>query len=220
MKLQKLGGYAAIASVCFFIIRNIVQGPLSMDAAKAMAAFSARPAHIVVVFLLFIIGSILTFVMFLALHERMKADAVYLTRIMLIAASALVAVWIATSIVFLMGGGIILPTQDVSAFRALFAMGLSLGMMGHHAQGWAFLLLGCAVLKARSFSRILGWLSLFAGIIWIPTSIVPQLFRAIQLEGIPSIANLLSFVSAVWIGIALLRQKQSQPAAKEMAASR
>jgi len=76
MKLQKLGGYAAIASMCLFIIYVIVRGPSAdlMDAAKTMAAYSARPAHFVVAFRLFSIGCILTLAMFLALHERMQAN--------------------------------------------------------------------------------------------------------------------------------------------------
>jgi hypothetical protein len=106
MKLQRLGGYAAIASVCFTIIYVIVRGPLAdlMDAEKTMAASSAAPAHFVALELLYSIGSILAFIMFLALHERMQANAVYLTHIMLIAASVSIAAAITVSIGVLMGG--------------------------------------------------------------------------------------------------------------------
>jgi hypothetical protein len=228
MKLQRPGGYAAIAGVCCFIIflimGDLIMGGLSPDnllhAEKMMAALSAKLAHVVALFLSYSIGYILTFVMFLALHERMQADAVHLTRIMLIAASASIAVAITGSIVLLMGGGmVIVPAQDVSAFRALWAIVLGLRMMGHHTYGWACLLTGCAILKTRSFSRILGWLSLFAGIVWIPTTIVLQLLRVSQFLAILIIAVILSFLAQVWIGVALLRQKQPQPALKEMAAS-
>jgi hypothetical protein len=87
-----------------------------------------------------------------------------------------------------------------------------LDLVGSYAGGWAFLLLGCAILKTRSFSRILGWLFLFAGIGRILHTI-PQLLVLGAIEG-P-----LYFVAIFWIGIALLRQKQPQPAAKAMAAS-
>ncbi len=151
------------------------------------------------------------------LHERMQANAVYLTRIMLIAASASLVVGVTALIGLLMGGGMVIaPEKDVSAFRALSAMGISLGIMVHHTLGWAYFLIGCAVLKTRSFSRILGWLFIFAGIVWIPTFMVPQLLRISQL---PVIAGILAVVATVWIGIALLRQKRPQPAPKEMAAS-
>jgi hypothetical protein len=122
--------------------------------------------------LLYFTLSILTLVMFLALHERLQADAVLLARIMLIAASVSTAAAITVSVGFLMGEGIIISAQDVSAFRALGAMCLSLAYMGYHAHGWACLLMGCAVLQTRSFSRILGWLFIFTGIVWIPTTIV------------------------------------------------
>jgi hypothetical protein len=197
-----------------------VRGPFDdlMDASKTMAAFSAEPSHFLLLELLYFTLSILGFVMFLALHERMQADAVYLTRIMLIAASVSTAAAISVTIGLLMGGGIMVPAQDVSAFRALGAMCLSLAYVGYHTHGWAVLLMGCAVLKTRSFSRILGWLFIFAGIVWIPTTIILPLSQFSQRLFIA--AALLSVVATVWIGIALLRQKQPQPAAKEMAASR
>jgi hypothetical protein len=220
MKLQKLGGYAAIASVCFTFIYYIIRGPGvdMMDAAKRMAAFSAAPNHFVVLLLSFSIETLLLLVAFLAFHERMQADAVHLTRMMLIAASFCTAGAITASIGFLIGGGlIIVPTQDISAFRALYAVVLSLGYMSNHTYGWACLLAGCAILRTHSFPRILGWLFIFNGIVWIPTNIVPQLLRISQL---PFIAGLLYVVTTVWMGIALLRQKQPIPAAKELEASR
>jgi len=216
MKLQRLGGYDAIASLCFTITYEIMasRGADMMDAAKTMAALSTSPVRFVVLFLLVVIVAILAFVVRLALYERMQANAPYLTRVMLIAASASIAVAITGSIVILIGGELIIaPTQDVSAFRALTAMIVSLAMMVHHTSGWAQLLIGCAVLKTHSFSRILGWLCLFAGIMWIPITIVPQLLRVIQLI---AIASLLSGVCTIWIGISLLRQKQPQSTAKEM----
>jgi hypothetical protein len=47
MKLQKLGGYAAIASVCVSIIFSIMRGPAYlMDAEKAMAGlWEGAKAH-------------------------------------------------------------------------------------------------------------------------------------------------------------------------------
>ena len=219
MKLQKLGGYAAIAGVCFNIIYEIMQGDLTdfVDSAKTMASLSASPVHSVVLSLPGIIAAILIFVMFSTLHERMQANAPYLTRIMLIAASARLVVFITGVIGILMGDVlIVVPAQDVSAFRASSAVGFGLYIMGHHIHGWACLLLGCAILKTRLFSRILGCLFLFAGIIQIPATIVPQ---PLQGSLLLVIAALLMVVSTVWIGIALIRQKQPQPAAKEMGAA-
>jgi hypothetical protein len=110
MKLQKLGGYAAIASV--FISLGVVPilamktsgGQLfGGDPAKWMAAISAAPANFLAIALLAIVGSILAFVMFLALHERMQANAVHLTRIMLITASAGSVIEIMYSVISIAG---------------------------------------------------------------------------------------------------------------------
>jgi len=221
MKLQKLGGYAAIASQCFLAIFAIMEIPVAdlMDAEKAMAVSSATPAHSIVLFIIVgIIAVICLFVMFLALHERMQADAPYLTLIMLIAASAVVIVGI-TMLLFTLGGrNIIVPAQDVSALRALTAIGLSMAVMVHHTLGWAYLLLGCAILKTRAFSRILGGMFLFVGVVGITTSIVPQLqLKVISMLHV--ISTLLWVVATVWIGIALIRQKQPESTLREMAAS-
>lgn len=224
MKLQRLGGCAAIGGVFCFII-FLITGYLNMGtvdssllAERMMAALSTKPVHATALSLLYYIAYFFTFTMFLALHERLQGDAVHLAHIMLIAASASIIVAITGTIVQLAGGGIVIvPAQDASAFRALWAAVFGLRMMGHHAYGWAFLLMGCAILKTCSFSRVLGWLSLFTGIIWLLATLVAQLFGASQLLIILGIAVMLSFVVQVWIGEALLRQRQPRPVLKDRA---
>lgn len=216
MKLQRLGGYAAIASVCVFIpvvaftilvLKRF--GDLS-DPMKAMIAYSAAPADFYVLGMLSIVFCILWLIVIFALHERMQANAPHLTRIALIAASAGTAVYITYFIIRTKGMGMIVPTHDISAYRALDAIAAGLQSMAYHAYGWACLLLGCAVLRTRAFSRIIGGLVLLAGILWIPIT---------GLEFINMIPYWLIEVSFIWFGIALIRQKQPQPASKEMAAS-
>ena len=218
MKLQKLGGYAAIASICAYIVcavyGNLIQpSGFWTDPAKAMAAMSAAPGGFYVSYLLFMVSSILALAMIVALHERMHADAPYLSRMMLIAMSASTAIWITEAIVKIICIGMIVSTQDLSAFRAFRAISIGIHFAGGHAAGWGCLFLGCATLATRSFSRVLGWLFLVTGILWIPTFFLIQIgFRFT----IP-IFTLMLCVSTIWIGIAMLRQKQLLPAANEMA---
>ena len=217
MKLQKLGGYAAIAGVCVWISTYIPMilsqrrfGDMS-DPVKIMAAYSAAPGYGQAEVLLCNISYILLLIWVLALHERMQSDAPYLTRAMLIAMSASAAAVITYSVVFIKGFGIIGPTRDVSAFRAIDAITTGILYTADHLSGWTCILIGCAILRTRALSRISGWLILLTGVLYIPRFMVSQI-------GI--ILDPLSYIATVWVGIELIRQKQPQPAFKEMAASR
>jgi hypothetical protein len=220
MKLQRLGGYAAIASICVYTVliafaslRLRHFGDLS-DPLKAMAARSAAPADFYVINLLLIVGYILWLILTFALHERMQANAPHLTRMALIAATVGTAIAITESMISTRMIEMIVPTKDVSAYRALEAMTAGLSSLEGHAYGWVCLLIGCAVLSTRAFSKIPGWLFLLAGILWIPRSYVPMGPQFLSL-----ISWLFCFVSIVWFGIVMLRKKQSRPASREMAAS-
>ncbi len=214
MKLQKLGGYAAIASICVYIFvytGAILSGFDLNRPMKAMDALPATPTFTYVLWLLLMVSFLLVLVMAFALHEAMKADAPHLTRFILIAASVAATMAIAATVVWVKGSGMIFSTQDISAYRAVQAVTGGLGVAAGHATAWTFLFIGCAILKTHAFSRVLGWFFLLTGISWMPRFIVPQ---------IGYITDPLSCVASIWIGIALLREKQLQPAAREMAVSR
>jgi hypothetical protein len=215
MKLQKLGGYAAIASVCLFIvyvITNIIVfqrfGDLS-DPAKMMSAALTAQNWIYATNLLNIACCILAFIFFMALHERMQANAPNLTRISLISMFFSVAMWITYSIAVIRGFYFfIVPAQDISAIRPFYAIGFALTEMGYHTYGWACLLIGCAIVKTRAFARIPGWLFIISGILLIPEIMVPN---------VKPFGNALIAIAIVWVGIELLRKKQPQPALKGIA---
>jgi hypothetical protein len=217
MKLQKLGGYAAIVSVCFFIVyasANIIVfqrfGDLS-DPAKMMSAALTARNWIYATNLLNIACCTLAFILFMALHECMQANAPNLMRISLICMFFSAAMWITYSIAVIRGFYFfIVPTQDISAIRPFYAMGFGLTEMGYHTYGWASLLIGCAVLRSHAFSRVIGWLFLLEGILLMAETIAYML-------GLISASA--SVIAIVWIGIAMLRQKPLQPSVKEMAAS-
>ena len=217
MKLQKLGGYAAIAGVCVdiaayvpIILSQRRFGDVS-DPVKIMAAYSTAPGYGQAIAVLSIICYILLLIWVFALHERMKADAPYLTRAMLIAMSAAAAAYITWAVVWIKGIGIIVPSGDISAYRAFDAITTGILVTTGHLSGWTCLLIGCAILRTRALSRIPGWLILLTGILWIPRFMVPQ---------IGLIVDPLSLTACVWVGIALIRQKQPQPVSKIMEASR
>jgi hypothetical protein len=222
MNLQRLGGYAAIASVCVFVIvvfvfPILVQNRFGIlnDPAKAIAAVSAAPAYFYVPNLLYIICWILIQIVFFALYERMQAQTPHLIRIALIAASVATTMEITSQIIWSKFDSIVVPTPDVSVFRAFNGITAALNAMGGHSYGWAFLLIGCAILRTCTFSQILGWLLLLEGILMIPNFFFVQ----IGIGLITLIIDFLGIMLFIWIGIALLQRKQLQPASKEMAAS-
>jgi hypothetical protein len=220
VKLQKLGGYAAIAAMCvgtagtlaLFPVLQRRFGELS-DPTKIMMAVSAAPALFYVLNLSTIVAYFLMLVMVFALHELMQAKAPHLTRMMLIAGSAGTVMVMTEGLVYLKGMEIVAPTQDVSAYRAYTATAAGIGAMGSIAYGCACLLMGCAILKTHALSRILGWLVLLMGILAIIgfMGMIPHLGDIFHLIAVPT---------TVWIGIALLRPKLPQPAGKEMVESR
>lgn len=216
MKMQKLGGYAAIGSICAYLAAVMVVllkvgGYNINDPVKLATALLAAPGYFYVYFLLMTISWIALIPMALALQERMQTNAPHLTHLTVIAASVASAMQIAGAVIWVKSIGIIDPIQDIAAYKAIEATTIGLLFMASHAAAWATLFIGCAILRTRAFSQSLGWLFLFTGVLWLPLFVFSQLVGVVAL---------LDCIAYVWIGIALLRQKQPQPAAKELAASK
>jgi hypothetical protein len=212
MKLHKLGGCAAFASILaviligFYEFRIYQFGDLNYPV-KAMAAVLGAPNIFIVFNLLILFASILDLVFNLALHERMQADGPYLTRAMLIAASSATVMAVAYTMIALANIRLIHKTQDVSAYTTWDMINAGLNNACSFAGGWASLFAGCAILRTRAFSRILGGLGILNGLIGIPIFIVPQLSAIGVLPG---------FIAKAWIGIALFRQKQHKAEANAL----
>ena len=170
----------------------------------------AMPTEFYVLNLLPIVYSIIGFVWALALHQRMQANAPYLTRAMLIAFSAFTAMKIAESFIGFESIAVLAPMQDLSAFKAFISVVGGLHNASNHAFGWYVVFLGCAVLRTHAFSLVIGWLFLLEGILLMAERIASML-------GLISASA--SVIAIVWIGIAMLRQKPPQSATSEMAAS-
>jgi hypothetical protein len=209
MKLQRLGGYAALAALFLAMANELLiiflqsrtafaDGPV-----KGMAANLAMPTEFYVMNLLPIVYSIIGFMWALALHERMQANAPYLTRIMLIAFAAFTALKIAESFIGFEGTAVLAPMQDLSAFKAFITVIGGLHNASNHAFGWYVVLIGCTILRTHAFSRFIGCLFLLEGILLMAERTAPIL-------GLISASA--SVIAIVWIGIALLREKQFQTA--------
>lgn len=217
MKLQRLGGYAAFASICAYLPVVLIvtlardHFPDLTDPVKMMEATSATPGNLYAGYLLMVACYIFGLIMALALHERMQSGAPYLTLLLVISASAATLMQLTEAVVLIKQAAIIAQSHDVSAWRSFTAITDGLHFTAGHLCAWTMLISGCAILRTRALSRALGWASLVTGIIWLPRFAVPQL-------GL--IPALLSCVSVIWTGIALLRQKQPQSADREMAAAR
>jgi hypothetical protein len=216
MKLQRLGGYASIGSFVVMIIiftLNFLKinrfGALN-DPAKIMAAYSDTLLYDNILNILLIIVYALCLIFVLALYERMKDKAPFLSLLALIAASAGAVIKIALAVIGAVSIGIIAQARDVSAFRAFSAMMAGINLSGGHLYAWAFLFLGFAAIKTRTFSQILSWLLLIIGIVWLPAFMFTTLI---------SLVYLTSGIGVFWTGIVLLREKQPEPAARQVAAS-
>jgi hypothetical protein len=227
MKLQRLGGYAAIASVLGavailllinLLYRNLQPGMSSFsfyDPARFKDAVSTAPIGFYAVAILIVIHFSLLQIMFFTIHERMHNKAPQLTLISLILSSAGTAVLVAFGIFYFDNIRIALqhgvPEKIIEARWTFIANYEELRMAATHFYGWACLLTGWAILRVRPFSAVLGWLFIVAG----PLNILG--FMHIYFE---SAGHLCVYIAAAWIGIVMLRQKQHQPELEEMAVSR
>jgi hypothetical protein len=219
MKLQRLGGYAAIASV-FEVAAYVVLVSMGInidlsDPVKFMAAVSAAPVSFYALCVLQIVRFTLWQIMFFALHERVQNKTPQLARMSLITVSAGTAGLITVAVLYFNTIRIVLqhriPMQDVAAYRAVDAIAGGFIFTTAHFYGWAFLLMGFAIIRVRTFSAILGWLFAVTGLLGLLGFIYLPL---------TAVFLLMICVVSVWIGIAMLRQNHPQPALDEIAVSK
>jgi hypothetical protein len=214
MKLQKLGGYAALGVGLLLVIMVITAIALrhsnsgiaawndpvkrldAIGSASPVATFAEYVSEYVL--MLFMPIAVVPFV--LALRERMQTSAPNLMRAVVIAASIACALWIAYGLVGILGVPSIAEAKDYSAYRAVAALlsGLSLG--GDGALGWALLLIGGAALKNKGLPRTLSYLCVIKGVIMI---------LEFGRMGIVIAGVLLGLVIYPWLGIVLLRSTGS-----------
>lgn len=185
------------------------------DLSKYRDWVSTAPVGFYVGAVLMVIYTCLFQIMFIALNERMQNKAPQLALISLIASSAGAAV-LAANFIFsfdtirmVLQHGV--PEKIIEARGAFMANGDLFKMAFSHFIGWAFLLMGWAILRVRPFSTLLGYFFVIVGLL----NILGFMLRYFEMAG-----HLLAFVASLWTGIALLRQKQPQSPMEEMAVSK
>lgn len=211
MRLQRLGGYAAIVYVCLSLVETFIGLRTKQiwnmdDPLSVMAAISSSPAIFYFSYYLGIINVILSFIVFFAICERLKAKAPVLT---LMAAIAVIVANVATFFMHVANSVAIehiIPTNDVSSYLAFDAFTESMWIASGHAFAWIGLLIGIAALKTRSFPKIPAWLFILMGIFWLHLPI-PVDFGNLRIFAL--IPYLAFSVGTIWFGIIMLWQKQT-----------
>ena len=209
MKLQKIGGFGSIGSALIGIMALVIVGFVfprlglvgpsdRMDPIKGIAAESASPITFYLFNLDLILWGIAFIVIILALRERMQANAPNLMRIAVIGVLTTYVLMLAAGLIGIVGMPPIITAKDASAYRAFMAVYFGLIIAGDHAAGWAILLIGWAAVKTRSLPRILSYLSVLVGIVFILDFAAKPLMP---------LGLLLSIVWGVWLGAVLLRSK-------------
>jgi hypothetical protein len=214
MKLQKLGGWAAIISAfagiaSFVLIQTIMyqgvdRGPgTDIDPAKMMGAYHASPMAFRVFYILGVVSVIVGLLIALALQERMQSKAPHLMRLAVIAASASSALGLTACISGFLRYTLIAGTGDASAYRSALVMFTCFTLTATNIWGWVLLLIGYSALRTRALPKILSYVILVDGIIEILQFVT---FRT-SLDAPMGFADfVLVPMSMVWLGVVLIRK--------------
>ena len=209
MKLGRIGGFASIGSALIGVMALVIVGLVfprlglvgpsdRMDPSKGISAETASPITFLLFNLDLIVWGIAFVLIILALRERMQANAPTLLRLALIGVSSTFAIMLAAGLVGIAGIPPIVAVKDASAYRALVGVWLGLVVAGDHAAGWAMLLIGWAALKTSTLPRVLSYLSVLGGIVFIIEFAAKPLMP---------VSLFLSVIWGVWLGAVLLRSK-------------
>ena len=212
MKLQKMGGYASIISACITVIGILIFASIFKgfdttglgiyDPAKMLTAYQASPMGFCAFYILGILGSILLFLVFLALEERMRTDAPLLMRIAIITVAANATLNITTMIGGFFRNVLLAATNDMSAFRAFLVLHEFLGSSAAFLLGWGFLLVGWTAIRSRKLPQILGYIIILLGI----GLVIQFAFTVSQFMLGSIITTPLWFIVLIWLGIVFLRK--------------
>jgi hypothetical protein len=186
------------------------------DPAKMMAAYHASTMSFWTYYVFSILTGILTLIVTVALQERMGANAPHLMRLAVIAASVNFALVLAAEMSGIYRNVIVAQLNDASTFRAFLVLHEHLAFAGVNALGWGLLFIGWAILRTGALSKMLGYIILADGLL----SISQFAFSISQFVLGTTVWSLVDLIAFVWLGVALLRKAEPQPAAKAMAAGR
>jgi hypothetical protein len=215
MKMQKLGGWAAIVLACVIVTQLGVGGAMLRgttdfyNPVEMIAAYYNSPAAFQSYFLLGIMIALLTLVIALTLRERMHANAPNIMTFVVITASVYFALYLTCQMSGIFSNVFLAGTKDFSAFRAFLVLHDCLGYTAVNAWGWGLLLTGGAVLKTHALPRILGYIMMADGIVGI-IQFVFAVSPLLQLGWV--IWMSLGLIVYLWLGVVLLRNPEPIPA--------
>jgi hypothetical protein len=216
MKMQKLGGYSAIVSVCLLIILIAIVLPFTLkhglneqgaglDPDKVMTAYSSSPTTIYVAGILEILVSILGLLVVLGLYERMHGKAPYLTRIMIIAVSVSCALSITNIMISLRGLALMDQISDVSIYKPILMMQGGLSAASNNISGWVLLLIAIAALSTKALPHFITYVFLVIGILQVISFLLPGITGPAGMI-VLIVVVLFLVVSYIWLGVVMIRE--------------
>jgi len=221
MKMQKLGGFSAIASVCLIVVLIAIAVPYAtkhglneqgagLDPAKVMAAYSSSPATIYIASILQILISILGLLVVLGLYERMHGKAPNLTRIMIIAVSASCALSIIRIMINLRGMALMEEITNVSIYKPILMLQNGLNAASNNIDGWILLLIGLAAISTKALPRFITYVFLVIGILQVISFMLPGISGPTGIT-VLIVVVLFLVVSYIWLGVVMIKESAVSP---------
>lgn len=212
---QKVGGWAAlylalalIAAMPYFLLVVDYQGA-TIAADKVALIVSNYSSMYAMYFVTYIAFGFALGVLALALHDRLRAEAPFVSRLAAGAGTLWAVALVACGMVFTYGmtSVVALAGTDTAAaaitWQGIEPVALGLGGAGGEILGGLWVLLVSVIaLRTRALPRMLGRLGLAVGIAGL-ASAVPAMNDAVMAFGVLQIAWL------AWLGVALLNTKPS-----------
>jgi hypothetical protein len=222
MKMQKLGGYSAIVSICLIVVLlalvlpfasryGLTEQGAALDPAKVMAAYSGSPMTFWVASILEILLGILGLLVVLGLNERMQAKAPNLMRLMIIAVSATCALTIANVMIGIRGLASMAGVADVSIYKPFLVMQNGLSTASDNGWGWMALLIGVAAISTHALPRFVAYVFLVLGILTVIGFALPAITGTAGTV-ISIVFGLFYAVAMIWLGVVMLREREASPA--------
>jgi hypothetical protein len=209
MNIQRIGGIGSLvaALLFFFAIAAFFLlfprfGHIGLkdwgDLVKVMAGQALSPGTFLLYNMHLFFWVICFVPLMLALRERLEPGALNLMQIALIGTSISSALWLAAGTIGIKAGFSIANANDISAFRSYLGIYGGLLLAGDFVFGWIILMVGCAGLNTAKLPRILSWLLIVEGIIFIG-NLTQDLSTLV--------GTVLGIITQIWLGIVLLTEK-------------
>jgi hypothetical protein len=200
MGIQKIGGYGSLINALLMVLFLLVafQPNDFYDPARGFETISAGYHIFYILYFGLVLSGICYIPMVLALRERMKNSMPNIMGTAIIGVSIACTLWFAAALVGCLGMPLIVSAKDASAYTAVGTVILSVASGGDCTVGFILLLVGCAALKIKTFSRILCYVFILKGLVMI---------LSISIEPLVIVGIILGLLFYPWLGIVLLKSE-------------